>query len=391
MPDNPVELLERELLGAARRMSVASSAPVAAPQPGRRRRRRRPALGTLALAASVIVVFLVAGVALVALHGHSATRAGIGVRPAHPDSQLRAALGVLRRPQTAADRRALKRLHELGLPLGNAVGGRLDPASARLATVTRWHVPVLVAVVGPAARRRSGHPPPLSQSGLLLSTAQDGGCCATAAGVEKTGDASYENDGGPPAVTRVYVVVPDGVARVTFHVAAGKGEPTRAIGAAVHGNVAAIQTHDLCCAGWSPLMTWYALDGHVIKTIVTASVSGSVTPPRSATPEQVTVSPRVGSPQTTFNASFRAPRTGAAYYYKLAGPSGCAGSLTGSFATARRLDIRGRRIAIPLFPLSGQSRCPGTWTVRVGEATDRSKTIVPGAPTFGSATFTVRR
>jgi hypothetical protein len=360
----------------------------AAPEPSRRR--RRPALGTLALAASVIVVFLVVGIALVALHGHPATRAGIGVRPADPDGQLRAALGVLRRPQTAADRRALKRSHELGLPLGDAVGGRLDPASARLATVTPWHVPVLLAVVEPA-RGGSGHPRPLSRPGLLLSTAQASGCCASAAGVEKTGDANYENDGGPPAVTRVYVVVPDGVARVTFHVAAGKGEPTRAIGATVHGNVAAIQTRDLCCAGWSPLMTWYAADGHVIKTVVTASVSGSVTPPRSATPEQVTVGPRVGSPQTTFSASFRAPRTGGAYYYRLAGPSGCAGSSTGSFATARRLDIRGKRISIPLSPSPGQSRCPGTWTVRVGEATDRSKTIIPAAPTFGSATFTVRR
>lgn len=383
MSDNPVDLLERELLDAARRTSVA----VAEPEPQRVPRRR--GLGTVALAGSVIVVFLVAGVALVGLHRHPGSRAGIGVRPAGPDSQLRAVLGVLRRPQTTADRRALKRSREL--PLGDPVAGRLDPASARLATVTSWHVPVLVAVVEPATRRGSGHPPSLSQPHLLLSTPQGGACCATAASVEKTGDANYENDGGPPAVTRVYAVVPDGVARVAFHVAAGKGGPTRAIRTAVHGNVAAIQTHDLCCAGWSPLMTWYASDGHVIKTVVTASVSGSVTPPRSAAPEPVAVRPRAGSARTTFNASFRAPRSGTAYYYKLAGPAGCTGSSTGSFSTARRLDIRGKRVSIPLSPSPGQNWCAGTWTVKVGEATDRGKTIIPAAPTFGSASFTVRR
>jgi hypothetical protein len=67
--------------------------------------------------------------------------------------------------------------------------------------------------------------------------------------------------------------------------------PTWAIGATVHGNVAAIQTGVLCCAGWSPLMTWYAADGHVIKAVVTGRVPGSVTPPRSATAERVTISP----------------------------------------------------------------------------------------------------
>lgn len=109
-------------------------------------------------------------------------------------------LGVLRRPQSAADRRALRRSRESGwpLPLGDPVAGRLDPASARLATVTPWHVPVLVAIVEPATRRGSGHSPSLSQPGLLFSTPQDGGCCATAASVETTGDDNYENYGGPP-------------------------------------------------------------------------------------------------------------------------------------------------------------------------------------------------
>ncbi len=274
MRDDPVDLLARELLRAARRASVPSAA-AAAPPPGR----RRAGWGGLALAGSVIVVVLVAGVALVALHGHTGVRRSAPASPAGEVSRLRARLSVLRRPQTAADRRALRRSHVLQTSLAAGIGGRVDPGSARLATITPWHARVLVAVVEPVRRHGRGRSQPLSHPGLLLFSGEGSGCCATAASVAATGEAQYENDGGPPAVARLYVVVPDGVARVTFHVAASTGEATHPITRAVHGNVAVVQTPGACCAGWSPLMTWYAADGRVIKRAVNASPSGSSVPP----------------------------------------------------------------------------------------------------------------
>lgn len=383
MRDDPIELLERELLSAAQRRSTASAAVLSRPARG------RPGWGALALAGSAIVVFLVAAVALVGLHGHTATRSTSGVAPAQPGPQLRALLGVLRRPQTAADRRALRHSHVLD-PAGLAPAGtKIDPASGRLATITPWHAPVLVVLVDHVRVPRGG-------PGLLLSTGIGAGCCSSPAEVAASGDVSYETHSGPPAVTRVYAVVPDGVARVAFHAATARGGRRTTISAGVHGNVAAAQTPGPCCAGWSPFMTWYAADGRVIKVVGDVNAGGSVSPGPiliGAPPGTVvTMVPRVGSRRTTFNASFRVTRAGADYYDKLVGPAGCGGSGTGFSSTARRLDVRGRRIAIPLTPPPAGSWCPGTWTVSVGPAAQAASRIIrPAGPTFGSATFRVRR
>lgn len=114
-------------------------------------------------------------------------------------------------------------------------------------------------------------------------------------------------------------------------------------------------------------------------------------PPASTTPVRITVRPSAGASRTTFAASFRAPRAGEDYSYKLTGPPGCS-AVTGSFATRRELGVRGRRIAIPLSPAPGGRWCAGVWTVSVGLGThNRSRTISPAGPTFGSARFTVRR
>lgn len=269
MRDDPVDLLERELLGAARRMGAA--VPAAAPVPAR----RRAGWSAVGQAGSVIVVFLVAAVALVGLHGHTVTQATPGIRPADQGTQLRSVLGVLRRPQTAADRRALRRSHLLD-PARLMPGERVDRASARLATITPWHAHVLMMLDQPTMVRVAD---PLR--GLLLFTGEGAGCCATGADVAGTGDVNYETLSGPPAVTRVYAVVPDGVARVAFHAAMMRGGRRRTISATVHGNVAAAQTPGPCCAGWSPFMTWYAADGRVIKVVRDVSGSGSVTARRA--------------------------------------------------------------------------------------------------------------
>lgn len=267
MRDDPVDLLERELLGAARRMGAAIPAAAPAPAPP------RPGWSAVALAGSAIVVFLVAAVALVGLHGHTITPATPGIRPAPQGIQLRSVLGVLRRPQTAADRRALRRSH-VGERAGPALGTKIDLASGRLATVTPWHAPVLVALVRSVHDQRRG-------PDLLLSTGIGAGCCSSAGDVAASGDVSYEIHSGPPAVTRIYAVVPDGVARVAFHAAMMKGGRRRAISATVHGNVAAAQTPGPCCAGWSPFMTWYAADGRVIKVVVDVNAGGSVSAGRT--------------------------------------------------------------------------------------------------------------
>src|ERR1700761_5321411 len=133
MTDDPVGLLEQELLGAARRRAVVSASDELAAR--RAVRRRWP--GALAVAASILVVVVVAGGALLALRE--------GGRSGRPSAAAVVApwagrLAVIRRPQSRTDQVALYRN-------GNDLPpGVVDPGSVRSARRTPWGAPVLLGV-----------------------------------------------------------------------------------------------------------------------------------------------------------------------------------------------------------------------------------------------------
>lgn len=349
MIDDPITLLERELVAAATRraaQSVPAEAselggpdtprPAPVPSPGARRwTGRGPAGGTfprvesgltaagftparvgrgLTAVASVAIVVGVSLVALLALHGRSqpAPTAASGQNNVAARSRraLLDAVGVLRRPQTAADRRALRLTGVLGggakrVPLEIAAQGTPIPGSARIAAVTPWGTPVVLVMLAPltATQRVSEgvSPPPagaatssqdttllmVSPAGLSgardlaqLRAGQDwsiGGAPDVRAGRDwdLAGAGRRISVARPPAV-RYAVVVPDGVARVTFHVRLrgrrGNGTSTgrpRSVTVPVRGNVAVVQISNACCD--VPVMTWTAPDGGVIQEISAGS------------------------------------------------------------------------------------------------------------------------
>jgi hypothetical protein len=99
--DEPIALLERELVSAARRRAAAGPVPDVVPWPRARRRRIRVGDALSAAAAAGAVIVALAALALLGSGGggHPASTAA-----ATPRDQLLATLAVLRRPQTTADR-----------------------------------------------------------------------------------------------------------------------------------------------------------------------------------------------------------------------------------------------------------------------------------------------
>lgn len=426
MVDDPILLLERELVDAARRRT--------APPPVRRGRPHRlTGRGPASLVVpgvAVAVALAVAVVALVSLNGgHGATQPR--PRPRQPatsaaavraERQLTRVLAVLRRPQTALDRKILA---QSGLGTGAQGflgGGRVDAGSARLATITPWGSRVLVAVVIPAApgaRKRWGAAgfEPMAQAGLITWADHGGGCCATARSIETTGSWSSSGAGrsfagGSPA-TRYYVVVPDGVARVAFvsrpqSIQAGGPtyRRTLTVTAPVHGNVAAAEIHRQLNGG--PLMVWYAADGRVIRRVGNfAAAAHPRRPPQPgpqtalsrralrdpSTPNRVWATPAVGGPRSSFAIRFRQLINDADYTYRFVSTprgSGCGVGTSTSDPDGGPTDIRG-----PIFtftyaaPRSGW--CPGTYRFSVALMDlGRAGAIHGPVWPFGVASFTVR-
>ena len=195
---------------------------------------RRPRSGTIALLASILVTIVVAGGVLLLVPRHHAgqsTATATGTPINQTNQQLTQILGVLRRPQTALDRKVLR---QSGLSARGVLpflgGGTIDAASARLAATTPWGSRVLLVSTNPptakdsaAMRRRFPNMPMsmLDRSGLILWVDHGGGCCSTASSIEQAGDLSFRGAGrafaGGSTAERVYVVVPDGVAKVAFY------------------------------------------------------------------------------------------------------------------------------------------------------------------------------
>lgn len=392
MRDDPIALLERELLDAAHRRAVpvdepdASSHEPRGPRPhASRPARRRSSLGAFAAVVMAGLALVVMFGALTSPHGHKAPVRSVSARPATAPGrrQLIDILGVLRRPQTPAD------LRPPWGPRGSWVPpswGRVDLSLIRRATTTPWGVPVFVIPVKPSPGTSAG------AEAVVLDAGSGGGCCATASDVATYGDMTTEGAGrafaGGSTKTRFTTLVPDGVAAVEFVL-------PRPVTVAVHDNVAAVQVNQGCCTGGIP-MIWKGADGHVIRSV---SGAGAAAPrprpgPETAlsraaerdpsTPNRVWVTPSVGGPNTKFTVHFRVLLNNADYSYRLSGtrcpaitPSGGGGGGTE--------DLRGRIWSDSIDAVQGQGWCPGTYHLSVavmGRA---------NASPFGTATFTVKR
>lgn len=427
MREDPIALLEHELVEAARR------------QAGHARRTRtsgiRRAGGGLLTAALVAVTLLVAGGALILLGGHK-----------HPAGQAAAAipgrqrlidtLGVLRRRQTKADLDSPQIVRYLQLAAINRLSmfpisrGTPDTRLIRLATVTPWGEPVFVIPMKPPnaselaqLRREHPHLPPAFFTGPALRQesidlyADGSGCCATSADIEQYGDLQMEGAGrafaGGSTRTRFIVLVPDGVATVEFWLprqsAPGQASvpvyrhPT-AIGVRVHANVAAVEI-DRPWEGGLPAMIWYSADDRVIRRIGNfGALNRVVAPPRPApqtalsraaerdpsTPNPVWITPRVGGPHTNFKLHFRVLLTDADYSYKLTGTRCPAVTVNGGSGGGTN-DLRGRIWTDAVGAIQGQTWCPGSYrlAVTVMDLGRRGQLKHPAKP-FGGAAFTVR-
>lgn len=232
MREDPIAVLERELVQAARRRGAP--------------RRQRRIAGGLAMAAALLVALAIAAGALLLLGGHKgppSAGAGVPGRQALIDE-----LGVLRRAQTKADLGALIR--------PNARFGKPDVPLIRRAAVTPWGQTVFFVPVRPRAGR--------GQEALWVLIGPRGfsECCVTASElssqgiVNNAGQATGHRIGHGVARARFFAVVPDGVAKVRI----GR------LVMAVHDNVAAAQA-DPRLVGPTPAIFWFGPRGNVLRRI----------------------------------------------------------------------------------------------------------------------------
>ncbi len=337
--------------------------------------------------------------------------------------QLTDILGVLRRQQTKVDRNAkvLSSLSRPGPPM--ALHGTPDLPLVRFAMTTPWGEKLyLVPMKPPTAAQLASFARRFPASARLISrlsgqgetltvSGSQGGNVggATAPSIEARTDWSTEGDGpGASTVTRLFLVVPDGVARVELVLPREPLPPipgtpiyphSLRVTVPVHDNVAAMQIDRVCCSGRIP-MVWYGADGWVLKRFADfAAVNRVISPPKPgpetalswaaerdpSTTNPVWVTPRNGGPHTTFAIQFRLLLSGAEYRYR---PSGTRsqGRFRGGFAGGVRGRIWSENLAYPR-----QAWCPGTYRVSVsvmdlGPAGNLKRSARP----FGSAAFTVR-
>jgi hypothetical protein len=280
--DDPIALLERELVSAARRRAAAGPVPAVLPWPRARRRRIRAGDALSAAAAAGAVVVALAALALLGGGGggHPASTAA-----ATPRDKLIATLAVLRRPQTRADL-TLPELSRARTPhaVFQPLLGTPDRPLIRLATTAPWGAKVYVVPFRPLARGRvrSGWTAyaPLNARAAQRETITvfggPGGRGETMRGLTAQdiaqGRGVVDEAGSGPTrhSIRFLVVVPDGVAKVTVVFAQPPVPGANTIESvdtrAAHGNVAAFQE-----LGTQParpwLMTWESRTGKVIKRI----------------------------------------------------------------------------------------------------------------------------
>ena len=232
----------------------------------------RPRLsGAFALALSAVLTAAVAAAVLLAAgHGGGGAPAS---RPASSSrSQLIATLGVLRRPQTAAEHAFVHR----GWP--QPAGGRrarvaLDRSLTRLATTTAWGAPVYLVALRPPADRRLARS--LGETLAVWVRGIGWSDLATVAEIRDGaawGPLGTTESSGARQISRFFEVVPDGVASVVFYNLVGGGRSHARLGrlgrkitALVHGNVATF--NDPGFGAREVLAKWYASGGRLIRRV----------------------------------------------------------------------------------------------------------------------------
>jgi hypothetical protein len=383
MNDDPIALLERELLEAARRQAIGGR-PRGRPGPGR-------IGGSLVMAAALTFTLVIMVGALILLAGHH--RPGSSAGAVSGRQQLIDILGPLRRPQAPADLHSpvIARLLSTYNP-GRAPWDRRgapDLPLVRRAAITPWGQAVFLVPVKPVGGR--------GQEGLLVATRNFTGCCGTPAGLETSGDvvttgqATGRRVGHGQAIERFIAVVPDGVAEVQLGHLLMR----------VHNNVAAAQANGRL-VGPTPVMFWFDAGGEIIRRI--GDLAGSyrsiaVSPPgpqtaasRAAerdpsTLNPVSVMPQVGGRHKAFTVHFRVLLNAADYSYTLTG--GDCRSLWGTRGSPD--DSRGHMWSDAVVPVTGKSWCRGTYhlSVSVNDLGPAGMLKHPAKP-FGTATFIVR-
>jgi len=395
--DDPIALLERELVDAARRRAVAvdehegSSHEPRGPWPSvPRPARRRSSLGAVAAVVLPGVAVVVALGALVVLHGGKTpapvARAHAAAVPGR--QQLIDSLGVLRRSQTPADLRILSQLTP-----PPSFFGTPDRSLIRFATTTPWGERLYFV---PLSARTAGR----RVEQLSIFSTQGGGGASTAAEIEAGQEIGTEGGGGIRG-TRITVVVPDGVARVAFVLprqpSPGQyGAPiyphSLTATAAVHGNVAAVQIDRQ--SGIPFPMIWYAADGQVVKRVGNLAAADRVVATPQPGPEtalsraaerdpttrnRVWVTPAVGGPHAIFKLHFQVLLDGAGYSYRLSGTRCPAITVNGGDGGGTN-DLRGRIWSDRVDAVDGQAWCPGSYHLSAA---------IMGHRPFGTATFKV--
>jgi hypothetical protein len=269
-PDDPIDLLERELVAAARR--AAPPAPARAPGAmGRTWLRTRGSVRRGALVAAVLIpVIAVAAIALLLRSGSGPPEPSTGAADVSPQ----AVLAVLRRPGTAptgedlgviertaravrnpsvtVQRRLLRRVPVRVAP---AATDQLDLAVVR----TDRGRPLIGLNISPSSE-------PSGTSVMFAYATHVDQAYATVGQLRSRGVSTWLGE-GPGNTQDLAVLVPDGVARVRL---AAPGHPT----ATVHDNVAGFRLADTSPEALSrPLaMTWSDAAGRVVRRVRGASL-----------------------------------------------------------------------------------------------------------------------
>jgi hypothetical protein len=423
--DNPVpETPSPPAIAAV--LSRLDREPPASPSGGGASDAGRSRAGTAAaLLASAAVAIAIAVGALVLLHGGA--KPAPASKPANTTvRRLVDILGVLRRPQTSADRALPAELLGMRGEIMSVNVGTPDLQLARLATVTPWGQKVFVAPMLPLtsaqiAQFKHRYPhlarifdqrrPQKVTLGLFGNTESDFSSVADIeAGRDTTfGGANFRGlqlDGFAPPL-RIVMVIPDGVAKVAFLLprqaypgAIGYPAP-ETITVPVKNNIAAFETDRYIDEDhWGQVgMIWYAPSGAIVKRIGDFNQLDAVRPDptlnyaiRTENPshwDAVNVIPSIGNTSTTFTIAFRRPTTGPYHYaFRFSGPAAQADCYS---PVSQTPIIRGPNLGIP-FDNRGQiadtqfpahTWCPGTYHVSVTVAAKASKP-------FSTAKFTVQ-
>lgn len=336
-------------------------------------------------------------------------------------------LAPLRRPQTVAERRFAQTLNRSEAPF-EELYGTPDRGLVRFATTTPWGERVYLVPITPwtpqQMRARAGpsvHAAPPVEHIVAYSRSRGEAAFGDAkrignapVGNEEAGAISH----GRSTTTRLFELVPDGIAKVTWVLprqpgGSQYGYPTyprvAVLSAAVHGNLAAARTRREL--GSREVMRWYAADGHLARSFGSIAAARRVVAvdrpgPQTAqsraaerdpsTPNQVSVTPAVGGPHARFVLHFRVLLNNAAYRFRVRGPS-CPGyTFAGGYSqpTGPRGNLRGDLLNAPLIAFGDRTLCRGTYRVAASVSAIEPIGNTPGrnidAAPFGSVTFTVR-